>query len=1196
MSLLAPFVETRRANLRTSVNPTALARGLLADVRRTTLSASGGAARGPGLRPTTFRSSPTVESRASYGEPLGRSPRPVIGDRRTFNFGYTSVARGAVGQPSNRASMHIDYILRDSAIAIERAEELLGPEALVELAALDAASVWRMDADAIGLDHLEAVTGEVSARFAADLSGDEEARRDPPPQSEQVTRSEEFLTPAFADQRMAWTNVGSGRADALRLWRGIEADEQAPSADTLHLAPSFAPFWGHVSRRKDMPAELRRAVAPALDEDGELTRAVRVRSFDGRRLLGWLLDATPRTVREALPGRRLPVRAVYGRGGTVQNRIIAEVPWALADARRPDAIRLVVTRFAERLRENAGGAELPWVAAIHKPYGHNDPRNWHCHFVFHMRPFTLDGTRPAKVRLDRRPEWIPNLRAAWADACNEQLRFSSAAVMLDPRRTALIAEEAGIDPMWLPPPQAKLPPAAAAIDRRGVATLPGMRAGLTALEALHLRADRQAAAAAAGADGVLDALRPFLSDLRAGELHASWQSAHANYVEARRAATMLRAHAEAAARPSVDAARFWDLAAIADREGPGHGPLYADRRPTLRNPATMALPPALRRPDVTRRNILNIAAALPRALTSRQLLAADAAVADRQSAASAIQARAAWDQLRQVIPRAALANAANAYRTHALDEREIAHSGRMIRELDRLLDRGIMPAEAEINRIGLSAVPHAQVRLAAQARRQQRIEAVLAGRAIADPRCEAALAVAAARGRGLAGVAAPRGLSRVTRNAWRRLSETPAMLSVAQSALDRRVSDMNGLPARQRRPLVAYAVMRSRAERGAAFQRRAQQISLLPAGGTDVVTVREAAAAMIIRNARVGKTLAGPRLEPLGIDARLRAAFAEMRLRGAEERRKREAREREAARRRQHDQSRGLAQRIQRRAEWLAVTSPQLWGESVTLREQQVANVLAAQHEQQGPALTLAPRRLPQLEAQLAAHIDRQRGPRAETLIAAAPARMPAAAPQAKSAPETHGALPTSGRVAASDSFADRRSRELVRIQPVAPQGEFAWPEAGRVGRALCRLHRRAQRLDGLSRRLARDPARIDLATEVSVRSAAAKAAGGRLAAEIARWTAGVAELQDWRSDGASPAYDAYRLASAAGAPDGERKLLAFAWALRLEESPSPARVPAYRRDEVVEAILAADPRNRDLVRPRRQMILEMQRGLGPTA
>ena len=93
-----------------------------------------------------------------------------------------------------------------------------------------------------------------------------------------------------------------------------------------------------------------------------------------------------------------------------------------------------------------------------------------------------------------------------------------------------------------------------------------------------------------------------------------------------------------------------------------------------------------------------------------------------------------------------------------------------------------------------------------------------------------------------------------------------------------------------------------------------------------------------------------------------------------------------------------------------------------------------------------------------------------------------------------------------------------------------------------------------------------------------------------------MAELQDWRSDGASPAYDAYRLASAAGAPDGERKLLAFAWALRLEESPSPARVPAYRRDEVVEAILAADPRNRDLVRPRRQMILEMQRGLGPTA
>ena len=135
-----------------------------------------------------------------------------------------------------------------------------------------------------------------------------------------------------------------------------------------------------------------------------------------------------------------------GRGGRIQNRVIAELPFELDGRERVEIVR----DFTDKLSEKG----LPFWAVIHAPDANNDKRNFHVHIVYADRPaakmkdpkdpngpelwdFEITDVKVYKSRNKRvfhpyvqnkLPElstskalavkWVPILRERWKDVSN----------------------------------------------------------------------------------------------------------------------------------------------------------------------------------------------------------------------------------------------------------------------------------------------------------------------------------------------------------------------------------------------------------------------------------------------------------------------------------------------------------------------------------------------------------------------------------------------------------------------------------------------------------------------------------------------------------------------------------------------------------------------------------------------------------
>src|SRR3546814_18668078 len=81
-----------------------------------------------------------------------------------------------------------------------------------------------------------------------------------------------------------------------------------------------------------------------------------------------------------------PFEFKSGRGGSVQFRLVAELPYELT----PEDRALIVQNFCDHLggpetRDGADGGQqsvgMMYTAVIHAPDAHNDLRNYHLHIV-----------------------------------------------------------------------------------------------------------------------------------------------------------------------------------------------------------------------------------------------------------------------------------------------------------------------------------------------------------------------------------------------------------------------------------------------------------------------------------------------------------------------------------------------------------------------------------------------------------------------------------------------------------------------------------------------------------------------------------------------------------------------------------------------------------------------------------------------
>lgn len=99
------------------------------------------------------------------------------------------------------------------------------------------------------------------------------------------------------------------------------------------------------------------------------------------------------------------VRFDPGKSGTVQNRLIGELP---ADISHEGRIRIV-----QGLCEEFEQRNLPYIAVIHAPGPENNDRNWHFHLVYHDRPIAIfDGTADTHVRYGDANGGIPDRKTA----------------------------------------------------------------------------------------------------------------------------------------------------------------------------------------------------------------------------------------------------------------------------------------------------------------------------------------------------------------------------------------------------------------------------------------------------------------------------------------------------------------------------------------------------------------------------------------------------------------------------------------------------------------------------------------------------------------------------------------------------------------------------------------------------------------
>ncbi len=423
-------------------------------------------------RAPALRSSPGwAPARASARSSRGSTPRPADAKGRvTIHF---SVERLTKGSPAGTAAGHQDYVERDYA------QEVLPP--------------YQQTADPV------AAHAHDAGRHQPYLERDGATDRIEPRGT--YWQPNANMPVEMNDGICVLGNIGEKIQDRRHFWNTVDAYENTPGPG--HLRIYVTPeTWSALQDRSDFPPVLRSAKLSKFPKRRGRSDAVDVGTADDAPPLDgiqlWRLDRklpgsdrAEAWLRSVLPDADQDLKHEAGRGGTIQYRIIAELPHELGSAER----YTLVWEFTQVFRDRG----LPYFAALHRPDPKKDsPLNWHLHCDYYDRPCVRDPRTglwdietdvkgpdghpsykhiPNKDRAVNSRDWIPALRQHMVQIANRHL----AAAGHPKRYTAESYKDMGLDRA----PGEHLGPARAAVttDRQGkrtAAALAGLTTTLTA--------------------------------------------------------------------------------------------------------------------------------------------------------------------------------------------------------------------------------------------------------------------------------------------------------------------------------------------------------------------------------------------------------------------------------------------------------------------------------------------------------------------------------------------------------------------------------------------------------------------------------------------------------------------------------------------------------------------------------------------
>ena len=263
------------------------------------------------------------------------------------------------------------------------------------------------------------------------------------------------------------TNIHPSGAMRWRFWNGVYAAERTPHPDRIAIhvdGTADDAWWRAVADHDGAPTRLRKIAAKVLKRRalGERRSSAKVIYVDcgGPASASATFEAL-----KSLPGwdsEHPCLRLVTPRAGRVQYQMVAEVPFELSVAQRS----ALLEAFADKFNQLG----FMFTLVIHAPDRSNHERNYHIHAVvydrlcrfyreLHKWDFELTskersglglGPRNSKTAHDRKPgsgayweagkTFLKDLRAWYADACNQALERLAIERRLDPRRY----EEMGI--------------------------------------------------------------------------------------------------------------------------------------------------------------------------------------------------------------------------------------------------------------------------------------------------------------------------------------------------------------------------------------------------------------------------------------------------------------------------------------------------------------------------------------------------------------------------------------------------------------------------------------------------------------------------------------------------------------------------------------------------------------------------------
>jgi MobA/MobL family len=362
-----------------------------------------------------------------FGDRSLGSSRPLSADgAQSFHFNHDhhsktspilemiKAAHGGRRHTNSKATDHLLYIERDGAAEkIAREKEYPGydPDVADDL-------LWELKRDAAGRsaasqqDYLER-PGAVERTPIKNLSDEE----------------------LDALEYASFGTIGDTIDERKRFWDLVDQIEEEPRGDTVTLKFADHPEWWDLAianietAPRPLQAKLKQQQASGEIKDIKLASLPTDKAFA---IHQWTVALYPEA----------PIDVAAGRGGRVQNRIIAELPWELEGRERVEIVRNFTNKLAER--------GLPFSAVIHAPDKNNDRRNYHVHIVYYDRPAArmrdpknFDGPEvwnfeiqeekrfpnrhrrivypylQNKLREANGQAWIPMLREHWAQVSNE---------------------------------------------------------------------------------------------------------------------------------------------------------------------------------------------------------------------------------------------------------------------------------------------------------------------------------------------------------------------------------------------------------------------------------------------------------------------------------------------------------------------------------------------------------------------------------------------------------------------------------------------------------------------------------------------------------------------------------------------------------------------------------------------------------